>query len=103
MDANATVAIAPAWTAEEEFTIAQAESCRQALLDRLSACGDGQPFGTLDLGAVTRIDTAAVQILLALRRTLAGGGQALRIHPASAAVHDALGLYGLVGLLGTHA
>ncbi len=100
---EATIAIAPAWTAEAEFTIAQAESCRQALLDRLSACSDGQPFGTLDLGAVTRIDTAAVQILLALRRTLAGGGQALRIHPASSAVHDALGLYGLVGLLGTSA
>ncbi len=95
--------IAPAWTAEDAFTIAQAERCRQALLARLAACADGQPFGTLDLGAVTRIDTAAVQILLSLRRTLAGGGQALRIHPASPAVHDALGPYGLVGLLGANA
>lgn len=97
------VDIAPAWTAQEEFTIAQAECCRRALLQRLASCADGQPFGTLDLGAVTRIDNAAVQMLLALRRTLAGGGQALRIHPASTAVHDALGRYGLVGLPGTGA
>ena len=99
MDA-ADAALTTAWTAEEEFTIAQAETCRQALLERLSACQEGEPFGTLDLGAVKRIDTAAVQVILALRRTLANGGQALRVHPASAAVHDALGLYGLVGLLG---
>ena len=92
-----------AWTADEEFTIAQAEGCRQALLDRLAALADGAPFGAIDLAAVTRIDTAAVQILLALRRTLAGRGQALQLRDPSAPVRDALGLYGLADLLETAA
>ena len=88
-----------AWKAGEEFTIAQAEGCRQALLDRLAALAENAPFGAIDLAAVTRIDTAAVQILLALRRSLAGRGQALRLRDPSAPVRDALGLYGLSDLL----
>ena len=79
-----------------ELTIVQAADAHARLAQALAdAAGDLQ----LDLGGVTDFDSAAVQLLLATRRSLAERGDALRISTASAAVRDALAVFGLDSLL----
>lgn len=79
-----------------ELTIAFAAACRDTLVDALATTpGDL----ALDLGEVTDFDSSGVQLLLATQRSLAARGDALCITAASAAVRDALTLFGLGGLL----
>jgi anti-sigma B factor antagonist len=54
----------------------------------------------LDLGGVTEIDTAGIQLLLLAQREARAAGRGWRIADASPAVDDALALLGLTdGLL----
>ena len=79
-----------------ELTIVQAAEAHASLAQALAGrTGDLQ----LDLGGVTDFDSAGVQLLLATRRSLAERGDALQLSAASAAVRDALGVFGLDSLL----
>jgi len=79
-----------------ELTVAHAESFRERLLARIA---QGGAFPPLDLGAVERFDSAGVQLLLSLRRTLATRHEALCLSAASELVADTLSFYGLHALL----
>lgn len=81
-----------------ELTIAHAETHRQTLLSALIQ----QPGGmALDLSSVNAMDSAGVQLLVALGNSLNARGQRLAIGDASATVHDVLQVYGLSSLLAT--
>jgi anti-anti-sigma factor len=54
----------------------------------------------IDLSAVGAMDSAGVQLLVALGRSLEKRGQALAITDTSAVVRDVLQVYGLTSLLG---
>ena len=84
--ADAPLALGP------ELTIAQAASCRDQLVDALCAAG---PDLALDLSAVTDIDSAGVQLLLALRRSVAARGGTLQLQRPSGDVRAALAVLGL--------
>jgi anti-anti-sigma factor len=79
-----------------ELTIVQAAATHASLAQALA---DGPGDLLLDLGGVTDFDSAAVQLLLATRRSLAERGDALRLTQASVAVRDALDVFGLDSLL----
>jgi anti-anti-sigma factor len=79
-----------------ELIIATAAACHASLIDALPA--HPGPL-QLDLGGVTDFDSAGVQLLLSTRRSLAERGDALHIVAASAAVRDALTLFGLQELM----
>ena len=83
-----------------EMTIAHAAAHRDSLVDALAAAPGGLQ---LDLSGVSDVDSSGVQLLLAARRSLAERGQPLQIVAASAAVQDALQLFGLAELLATPA
>lgn len=75
-----------------EFTIVHAAAHRETLLAALGTCpGDL----TLALADVMEVDSSAVQLLLALRRTLQERGHQLRLTSISRPVHDVLALYRL--------
>ena len=79
-----------------DLSIGQAAALRDTLADAVhSAPGDLQ----LDLSAVHDFDSSGVQLLVATRRSLATRGHALQIVAASAAVREALQLFGLTTLL----
>lgn len=75
-----------------ELTIAQAAACRDTLVDALCS-GPGDL--ALDLSAVTDIDSAGLQLLLAARRSLREQGATLQLRNVSATVLDALAVFGL--------
>jgi len=60
----------------------------------LSVLGDGQAI-ELDLGAITAIDSAGVQQLLALQRECAALGRPLRVIALGEPVREVLALFGL--------
>ena len=72
-------------------------------IDPARAGPDDSATAVLDLSAVESFDSAGVQLLLALRNSLANRAQVLRCQSPSAVVTDALRTYGLQGLLGTQA
>ena len=75
-----------------EMTISQAAAWRDTLVDALCAtAGDLR----LDLSAVTDIDSAGLQLLLATRRSVVERGAALQVTAVSATVRDALAVFGL--------
>lgn len=80
-----------------ELTIAQAAACRDALVDALCA-GPGDL--ALELSGVTDIDSAGVQLLLALARSVRARGGALTLGRPSAEVRAALAVLGLDERLG---
>jgi anti-sigma B factor antagonist len=86
-----------------ELTIVRAAAQREQWLGWLAETAAADPASwpavTLDLSAVEAVDSAGVQLLLALQHSLAGRGQALRLHAASACVHDALQHFGLAARL----
>lgn len=75
-----------------ELTVTQATACRDALVDALCA-GPGDL--ALDLSGVTDIDSAGVQLLLALRHSVTARGGALQLGQPSAEVNAALAVLGL--------
>ena len=82
-----------------ELTIPHAAVQRERLLAWLAetdpAAGAEVPAPTLELSAVEAIDSAGIQLLLALRHSLANRGQVLHCHGVPPPVADALTLYGL--------
>jgi anti-sigma B factor antagonist len=78
-----------------EMTIAQAATHRETLLEALSA-GEGDLV--LDLSDVGDFDSSGVQLLVALRHSLAEQGRGLVLAGAGAPVADALALFGLDAL-----
>ena len=78
-----------------ELTIASAAAQREALLAALPA---EAADATLALDAVEAIDSAGVQLLVALRRTLAERGGSLALAGAPECVGDALARYGIAEL-----
>jgi anti-anti-sigma factor len=74
---------------EGEFTIYRAAELKPALL----VGGDG-PL-EIDLGAVTEIDTAGVQLLLLAQREARAVSRPFRLTGASPAVREGLALLGL--------
>lgn len=91
-----TPAAAPVLHLGAEMTIAHAAAHRDTLADALAAAPGGLQ---LDLSGVSDFDSSGVQLLLSARRSLRERGQALQIVAASAAVQDALRLFGLADLL----
>ncbi|MES2091863.1 MAG: STAS domain-containing protein [Pseudomonadota bacterium] len=73
-----------------EMTIAHAAELREALLH---AVGVGQKH--FDAQAVDSIDSSGIQLLLSLQRSLQGNGVSMTLGAPSAALLDALRLYGL--------
>jgi anti-sigma B factor antagonist len=80
---------------EGELTIAHAASQLEVLLEALHA---PEPAQSLDLSAVTEMDSAGLQLLLALRHSLRERQCELRVAAASPAVNEALRVYGLAQL-----
>lgn len=78
-------------TLEGELSIHEAALQR----DRLLAWLDRGADGGLDLTAVTECDSAGVQLLVALRKTLEARGQHLQLHAPPACVRAALRDWGL--------
>jgi anti-anti-sigma factor len=79
-----------------EMTINYAGVCHDQLAQAMEAApGDLN----VDLSRVTDFDSAGVQLLLALRRSLRERGDSLVLTQASAAVRDALTVFGLLDLL----
>jgi anti-sigma B factor antagonist len=89
-------AAAVPWTPPVELVVHQAESIRQALLERLA---NPAPLGALDFSQVTMLDSAGIQLLLALRRSLVARGESWRVASASDAVNDVLRVYGMMELV----
>jgi len=79
-----------------EMTIAYAAECRITLANALAMTAGDLP---LDLSAVTEVDSSALQLLLATRRSLRERGHRLRIVASSAVVRDAAGVLGLAALV----
>jgi anti-anti-sigma factor len=77
-----------------ECTIAQAAELREQLLAQLAE-SDGSSAPVLDLSGVTGFDSAGVQLLLALRRSLLDAGRVLSLQAPSAAVRETLATYHL--------
>lgn len=92
MSTSSPIALGP------ELTIPYAAQVRDQLFDALTAGGDM----TLDLSGVSDFDSSGIQILLAARRSLVERGDALVLHAPSAAVRDALGVFGLRSTFDTH-
>lgn len=82
-----------------EWTIAQAAQLHQQLLEALFASAANGHSPTLDLGDVDSMDSAGIQLLLALRRSLTERGQELHIVAASPTVRAALQVYRIRDLL----
>ena len=79
-----------------EMNIFTAAVCRQQLLDALEQPGDVE----VDLSAVSEIDSAGVQLMIAAKREAAARSRTLRFAGHSRAVFDALELFDIGGHLG---
>ncbi len=74
---------------EGELTIYRASELRDALQAALAASAESGEFG-IDLAAVTEMDSAGVQLLMAARKTALSAGRSLRLIDASPAVAEVL-------------
>ncbi len=75
---------------EGEWTIPSAAALREALLAHVA-----QRAHVYDLQGITEMDSAGLQLLLALQRSLARQGQELTLQAISPAVKQVLQSYGL--------
>lgn len=75
-----------------ELTINEAAAKRETLLQWVA---DAPASTDLDLSAIEACDSAGVQLLLSLRRTLADRGGELRLRAAPDCVAATLSTYGL--------
>jgi anti-anti-sigma regulatory factor len=83
-----------------ELTIYAASELRAQWLAALDASPPEADL-QLDASAVTEVDGAGVQLLLALARQLAARDRALRLERPSPRLHEACAALGLDSLLGT--
>ncbi len=83
----------PAFALGADMTIAQAaEHHAQLLLALPSLLSDPR----VDASSVTEFDSSGIQLLLALRSSLAEGGQTLLLVEPTTVLRDALGVFGLL-------
>lgn len=80
------------------LTQATASACLANLSEALR--GLTQPVVTVDARALHQFDTAALAVLLALRRQALAAGQSLLVNGLPARLADLARLYGVVDLLG---
>jgi phospholipid transport system transporter-binding protein len=73
-----------------DFRLAALDEVKASLLEALEA-----PSAQLDGGAVERVDTAALQLLVAYRRAAAARGQQPAWQAVSAVMREAAGVLGL--------
>jgi len=78
---------------EGELTIYTVANYRQAFLEQSRGCNGMK----MDLAGVTEIDTAGVQLLVALRQHLIGTESGLQLCNSSESVQEALELTRLAG------
>lgn len=83
---------AAAWAMGPEVTIGQAAENHAQLMAALPALA---AYPRLELSSVTDFDSSGVQLLLALRTSLAEKGQTLHLVAPSAVVQEALEVFGL--------
>jgi len=76
-----------------ELTILHAAAWRESWLDAVGN-GEAKTIFSLDLSAVSELDSAGVQLLLSLRRTLDAQGRSLLLK-GNACVQEALETLGL--------
>ena len=76
-----------AFRVDGELTIYRAAEIRESLQAALARLAVGDDL-QIDLSAVTEMDCAGVQLLLAARKTAHAGGRAVRIAKRSPAVHE---------------
>ena len=79
-----------------ELTVYRVGELKQQLLPALLDAVELE----IDLAGVTEIDTAGVQLLIAMKRSAAATDRQLRLHGHSAPVLDALNLLGLAAYFG---
>lgn len=82
-----------------ELTIYRAQELQQVLRTTLEAAADGAAL-RVDLSAVSEIDSAGVQVLIAARHSATAGGRSLQVEGVSPAVQEVVDLMGLAALLG---
>ncbi|QEN01202.1 STAS domain-containing protein [Sphaerotilus sulfidivorans] len=92
-DLTCPEAPAEALALDGELTIVQATALRERLLEWLP-----QADGRLDLSGISACDSAGIQLLLALSRSLRESGRTLQILQPSTAVVESLQRYGLDAL-----
>ena len=80
-----------------EMTIYRAAELREGLL---AALAQGEGDFTIDLAAVTEMDSAGVQLLMAARKSAEAAGFALHLAGHSPAVVEVLETLGLAAVLG---
>lgn len=80
---------------EGELSIYRAAELAQAL-QAWAAALPASVLPSLDLSAVTEMDSAGLQLLLSLRKTLQAQGQELCIAQASEAVREVLAMTGVL-------
>lgn len=86
---------------EGELTIYTASTLRDYLLQELTHLnGRGGADISLDLSAVTEVDSAGLQLVLAAQRYVSDAGRTLRIVSPAPAFIQAANLLKLDGLLG---
>lgn len=71
----------------------------QEWLVRLAASLDAQPVLRVDCAALEQFDSAALSLLLALRRRALAAGKSLAVLNANANLRKLAGLYGIENLL----
>ncbi len=81
---------------EGELTIYRAAELKQALLEALQQCEELD----IDLSAVSEIDTAGIQLLIAAKKAAQAAGKALRLNALSDAVIEVFALLDLGGYFG---
>jgi anti-anti-sigma factor len=77
------------------LTIAAGQAQRELLLAALPPHGEAL---ALDLSAIDAFDSAGVQLLLAVRKTLVANGGRLELPAVSEVVEAVLASYGLLGM-----
>ncbi len=77
-----------------ELTLPGAAALRESWLAALGDAAEGAPL-ELDLSGVGELDSAGVQLLLALRRSAAAESRELIVCGSSSPVQEALAVFGL--------
>jgi anti-anti-sigma factor len=89
---SSATAVAPVAVPGPDLTIVQAAEVRARLLEQLPLLAEDP---RLDLRSVTEFDSSGLQLLVALRHSLAAQGHTLQLLAPSAIVRDALDTVGL--------
>jgi len=88
-------------SAGADLSIGAAAALRERWLAQIDAAPSEAPLH-LALDGVAECDSAGVQLLLALRHSAQAEGRPLQLAGSSPAVREALGTFGLQGLLAEH-